>query len=145
MKKLAFVLVVLFAINTQAQQRMDRQQRVKDLTPEQFATLQTKKMTLDLDLSEDQQKKVQKLNQEIAENLKKARENRDEDLTQDERFEIKNKMLDKQIAHQKEMKKILNEEQFEKWQKIRKHKKHAFKQKRKHKRGDRDNRFEARD
>ena len=56
MKKLAFVLIALIAFNTQAQERPTREKR--DLSPEQMATLKTKKMTLHLDLNESQRKEI---------------------------------------------------------------------------------------
>ncbi|MCK5638672.1 MAG: hypothetical protein KAH67_08170, partial [Flavobacteriaceae bacterium] len=42
--------------------------------------------------------------------------------TSDERFKMMNDMLDAKLAHQKEMKKILNESQYEVWKKMQKNK-----------------------
>jgi protein CpxP len=129
MKKLAFVLIALIAFNTQAQERPTRKKR--DLSPEQVAVLKTKKMTLHLDLNKSQQKEIEALNLDIAKEHKEMKVNREKrkELMQDERFAMKNKILDKQIALKSKMKKILNEDQFAKWEKS---KLHMAKEKRKH-------------
>jgi protein CpxP len=132
MKKLAFVLIALIAFNTQAQERPTRKKR--DLSPEQVAVLKTKKMTLHLDLNKSQQKEIEALNLDIAKEHKEMKVNREKrkELMQDERFAMKNKILDKQIALKSKMKKILNEDQFAKWEKS---KMHMAKGKRKHREG----------
>ncbi|MFT7331561.1 MAG: protein CpxP [Roseivirga sp.] len=132
MKKLAFVLIALIAFNTQAQERPTREKR--DLSPEQVAVLKTKKMTLHLDLNKSQQKEIEALNLDIAKEHKEMKVNREKrkELMQDERFAMKNKILDKQIALKSKMKKILNEDQFAKWEKS---KMHMAKGKRKHREG----------
>jgi hypothetical protein len=132
MKKLAFVLIALIAFNTQAQERPTREKR--DLSPEQVAVLKTKKMTLHLDLSKGQQKEIEALNLDIAKEHKEMKVNREKrkELMQDKRFAMKNKILDKQIALKRKMKKILNEDQFDKWEKS---KIHMAKVKRKHREG----------
>ena len=104
-----------------------------EMNPEQRVTLQTKEMTLALDLNDKQQKDVSKL---FAERNRKAdamREQRkaakaaDKKPTVDERFAMKNKMLDEQIAMKAEMKKILTPVQFEKWEKMKEKKHHKMK------------------
>ncbi len=99
---------------------------MKDFTPEQIATLQTKKMTLALDLTEAQQSQIQTLNLENA----KARKAKMDELkamkedgerkksTQEERFTMQNERLDRQIAQKAKFKKILSPEQYDKWQKM---------------------------
>jgi len=60
MKKLVIAILVIAAISVSAQNHNMKGKRgdMKDLTPEQTATLQTKKMTLALDLNESQQSKI---------------------------------------------------------------------------------------
>lgn len=125
MKKLASILVLVFAftLTTQAQKKRKRMQK-DPLTVEQQATLMVKKMTLALELSDAQQRKVTPLitaqitdrraNLERMKKLKEAKKK----PTADERFKFQNERLDKQIAFQKEMKSILNKEQYEKFEKM---------------------------
>ena len=100
----------------------------KQWTPEQMATLQTKRMTLALDLSKDQQIEIEKFNLENAkrraakmEEYKAKKESGEvKQLSSEERFTMANARLDQQIASQKQLKKILSDEQFEKWQNLKK-------------------------
>ncbi|TAI48140.1 hypothetical protein [Flagellimonas allohymeniacidonis] len=98
-----------------------------DMSAEQLATLHTKKLTLALDLTEDQQKKVMEISLEEVELRKskreavKAKKESGEwtKPTSDERFEMENNLLDHQIAHQQKMKEVLNEDQYQTWKKLR--------------------------
>ncbi len=108
----------------------------KNMTAEQMATLQTKKMTLALDLTEGQQNQIQDLNLKNAKQRKakmeerKAAKESNEKMkpSSDEIYEMRKARLDAAIAHKAELKKILNPEQFEKWEahkkKRGKHEKH---------------------
>ena len=123
MKKIASIaLVALFTISTFAQKQQRKQQR-PDFTVEQMAELQTKKMTLQLDLSEQQQQQILEINKRKAADRKQKMEVRkvakeaDKKPTSDEIFKMKNEKMDKMIAHKAEMKNILNETQFETWEK----------------------------
>ena len=123
MKKIASIaLVALFTISTFAQKQQRKQQR-PDFTVEQMAELQTKKMTLHLDLSEQQQQQILEINKRKAADRKQKMEVRkvakeaDKKPTSDEIFKMKNDKMDKMIAHKAEMKNILNETQFETWEK----------------------------
>lgn len=138
MKNVALVVMLLVGMTTMAQKgKGDHRGAMKDLTPEQVATLQTKQMTLVLDLSEAQQSKIQAVNLANAELRKAKMEERKaakkegdaKKPTSEERYAMKNEMLDQQIALKAEMKKILSEDQFEKWTKMKRGK-------RKHHRGD---------
>lgn len=129
MKKL-IVLVVLMAGITAMAQKPERERgdrgNMRDMTPEQIATLQTKQMTLALDLTDAQQKEIQSINLENAVkrsekmNEMKARKESGEakKLTSEERYAMKTAMLDHQIAQKEKMKKILNKEQYMKWEKM---------------------------
>lgn len=114
-------------LTTSAQHREMKGNResMKDLTPEQMATLQTKKMTLTLDLNDSQQVKFKDIMLKEATERKAKRAERDankneerQELTAEQRYERGNARLDKQIAHKKEMKNLLNAEQFAKWEKM---------------------------
>ena len=95
-----------------------------------LATLQTKHMTLALDLTEAQQEKVMELNLEEAK-IRKARWDEMQALkesgdwkkpTDEERLARQNERLDNQIAFQAKMKEVLNEKQYDDWKEMRKHK-----------------------
>ena len=133
MKHIVLIAVALLTLNVTAQRpdgehkkhdRKERRDKFKDFTAEEIATLQTKKMTLALDLSESQKNEIYKLNLETAKDRKekiKAREaqkakNKKTELSKDERYKLANERLDKQIAHKKALKNILSKEQFEKWE-----------------------------
>ncbi len=125
MKKIIVVFVLMVSVTALAQ-RGGYEDGKKKMTPEQIATLQTKKMTLALDLNDAQQKQMMALNLEKAktrnamiEARKAAKEN--EKPTADERFEMTNKRLDAQIAQKQKVKQILSDEQFAKFEKMKKH------------------------
>ncbi|RMA57674.1 hypothetical protein [Ulvibacter antarcticus] len=127
MKKLMTVALLLLFIGTYAQERRadkkenksEMQDNRPDFTPEQKAELATKKMTLHLDLTESQQVTVNKLMLDQAKNRGSHAENREKrkDMTDAERFELKSKLMDEKIAFKKEMKSVLNDEQYQKWEK----------------------------
>ena len=125
----SIVLLSLITLSTFAQENQ-RKQRHNDLTPDQIAELQTKQMTLHLELDEKQQQKLLKINKKKAIERKQQKEEhralreKGEKPTSEELVKRKSKRLDKQIAHQKEMKKILNEKQFETWKESRKNNAH---------------------
>ena len=103
MKKLILAAVLVVSTLTFAQERGRKGEK---LTPEQQTELQVKKMTLELDLDAKQQKEVKAI---LLENAKK----RDTKMAE---MKAKNEMLDNQIEHKAQMKKILKPEQFQKWE-----------------------------
>ena len=128
MKKLIIVAIALISIQAMAQtegrDRLERAQRMNNLSPEEMATLKTKKMTLFLDLNESQQTKVQKINLENAtlrKTMMEARKARRangtaQKPTKEERLKMTNAMLDHKIAMKAKMKNILDEKQYAKWE-----------------------------
>lgn len=111
--------------------RNNTSQTSKKLNPEETATLQTKKMTLHLDLSDAQQKEIYKVNlanakerQAKMEAHNKMRES-DEKPSKENRYNLMNERLDNQIAQKKQMQSILTKEQFEKLEKGKRNKKTA--------------------
>ena len=129
MKKLFVTAVLLVGFLTSAQemkvQKGDRKARTENretLTPEQQAELQVKKMTLELDLNAKQQAEIKKIALEQAQKREtkkaewKANKEAGKSLSKEEKFAMKNQMLDNQIAHKAEMKKILTPEQYAKWE-----------------------------
>lgn len=127
MKKLIMVILVMAGISATAQNHnmKGNSGNMKDLNPEQIATLQTKKMTLALDLNESQQTKMKsiltedaKLRKSKMEERKASKEEGKKVLTADEKYAMQNERLDYQIARKKEMKSLLTADQFEKWEKM---------------------------
>jgi hypothetical protein len=127
MKKLLMAILIMAGISAMAQDhnRKGNRDEMRDLTPEQVATLQTKKMTLALDLNESQQAKIKTILTEDAKARKSKmdarklkKEEGEKKLSADEKYAMQNERLDHQIARKKEIKSILNQEQFEKWEKM---------------------------
>ncbi len=138
MKKVVVMVIALAGLTAMAQHR-EKGNYYKErpqYTAEQLASLQTKRMTLTLDLTEVQQNQVQNLNLEQAKMRKAKMEERNarkdaEDSkkpTSQERYAMQMAMLDQKIAHKAEMKKILSAEQYVRWEKM-------AQRKGKHKRG----------
>lgn len=104
----------------------------EDLSPEQMATLQTKRMTLALDLNEVQQKQLQKVyldhaisREEKMKEMKAKKESGEMTKpTSEERYAMQTAKLDKQIAYKAQMKQLLSKEQYEKWGKMQHRKGH---------------------
>ena len=121
-----FTIASLTAMAQEGPERGPRDGK-DQLTPEQMATLQTKKMTLALDLSSAQQKQIQEFHLENAMLRKEQMEavkGKRKDLSSEERYALQNKHLDHKIAQKEKMKKILNEDQFSKWEKEMSHRNH---------------------
>lgn len=152
MKNILYAFAIIFTLNLAAQEHSEHGGRngkmkgqkefLQSLTPEQHATLQTKKLTLALDLSEQQQTKVLALQTKMATERKakmeahKAMKEKGEKPTEEQRYQMMNERLDAKIAFKKSMKKILNDEQYERWEKMhakRSKGKKKMKAKRKHK------------
>ncbi len=113
--------------------KKNQMQTIKEFTPEQMATLKTKKMTLALDLTESQQKKIYDYNLEnthainaYKEENKKQKEAKVK-LTSDQKYEKMNATLDKKIEMKSKLKSILNEAQYQKWENAQKERTHKKK------------------
>ncbi len=126
MKKLIIALLLTSSLATFAQEkkinRKDKTSKIEKLTPEQRTSLQVKELTLKLDLSDQQQKEITEVikthQNKVAEQKSKIKTDRNDKLSAEQRFELKNQMLDQKIEYKKNIKKILNDQQFEKWSKI---------------------------
>ncbi|RTE54201.1 hypothetical protein EHW67_03270 [Arenibacter aquaticus] len=129
MRKLVVLFAVMVGVVATAQRRGHEKGEpgnMKDLTLEQMATLQTKRMTLALDLTDSQQKQIQSVNLENAahrmekmDEMKERRESGErKKLSTEERYSMQIAMLDRQIAQKAKMKQILNKDQYAKWEKL---------------------------
>ncbi|MFT6370107.1 MAG: hypothetical protein ACJAWH_001190 [Maribacter sp.] len=125
MKKLALIAVLLSGVYLTAQRHEGKRNGMKDLNPKQIATLETKIMTLVLDLDKNQQKEVEWIllaNAKLKKTkLEQRKLKRDEGTkpTKEQRFAMQNEHLDHMIVQKAEMKKLLTDEQFSKWEKMR--------------------------
>ncbi|GLB50803.1 DUF4890 domain-containing protein [Neptunitalea lumnitzerae] len=155
MKKLLVLAAILVTsagiAQTEFKGRGDREHRgqhqprfermMDDYTPEQMATLKTKKMTLALDLTEKQQKELLKINTEVAKKHKakfeeikakreeaKAKGETPQRPTSEERFAMQNARLDEQIAMRTKMKSLLTDEQYKKWSEMKESRKDKMKE-----------------
>ena len=111
MKKLVFILLLSVSFMADAQRPTPPDQ---GLTTAQKAMLKTKKMTLQLVLTETQSKAIYPLllgQMEQREAFKAASAT----APKTDRFEKINQRLDAQIAFQNDMKAILDDTQFEHW------------------------------
>ena len=110
MKKLLVAVLLVVGITTFAQERGEKREK---LTPEQQTELHLKKMTLDLDLNDSQKKEMKTLLLEQSKKREskmaemKNHKEKGEKPTAEERFAMKSKMLDEQIAMKGKIKKIL--------------------------------------
>lgn len=129
MKNLVVVMalmVVSMGFSQRGAHQQHRKQLKADLTAEQMATLESKKMALVLDLTDEQLEQVQVIQLENAKHRKaimaerKARKEGDsfQKPTAEELFERQNEMLDRKLAVQAQMKDILTDEQYLQWKKL---------------------------
>ncbi len=144
MKKVLIAMALLIGLTSFAQRGGHHEQRkgeMHDMTPEQMATLKTKRMALALDLNENQLDQVMQINlKDIAFRKSKLEERKAKKesgeltkLSGDERFALENERLDRKLALQQQLKEILTEEQYVQWKKIN-HRKHmGIKRKMQHK------------
>lgn len=133
--KIKMLVAIAFSIGAMAFAQRDghrgqRGEYHQDLTAEQLATLKTKKMTLALDLNQEQQQAIFEFNKANAEFRKGKMEDRKAQRdtgersgpTTEERYSMENARLDRMIAQQQKLKKILTDEQFDQWKKMQMHK-----------------------
>lgn len=114
MKKLLFLMSLLAVGVSQAQDAK------RDRNPEQMASIQSKKMTLVLDLDAKQQAQVEQLllvhtKEHLAHKMNREDRAQLNDIDKLTRME---NMLDNRIAMKREMKSILNTDQYKKWEKM---------------------------
>lgn len=142
MKKLMLIAIAFLTLNATAQDKKNGRDQFNDLSAEEVATLKTKKLTLELDLTESQQASVKALVLKEAQHrellrTKRQQQQNDEDFkkpSKEERYAMANERLDRQIEMKKQMKSILNAEQYTKWEATLANKKKGIRKARKDKR-----------
>ena len=98
------------------------QEGTDKLDPATRARLETKQMTLALDLTDAQAAQVLKLNEERTRNRaaarKKRKEMRDTRPTPQQRAAYQEQRLDQMIAYKRSMRSLLNDKQYERFEKM---------------------------
>jgi len=114
---LAFVTTIGFSQDRERNQEMRQkmQQERQSLTPEQRAEINTKRLTIQLDLTEAQQKQVLNLQQEMAKERAVKKQEMKNKAEEAGYYEKANKRLDSRKAYQDKMKAILTESQYSTW------------------------------
>lgn len=126
MKKLVGLLVIMIALSNSINAQGNGKRGNQNFTPEQIATLQTKKMTMQLNLNQEQQTAIfdlQKNQAMVRQAMRKSmleRKLNGKTLSSDELFQLKSSRLDRMQQHKTTMQKVLTPEQFTKWQTMRK-------------------------
>ena len=124
MKNLCIIIMVLIGVSSFAQQKENHRKLMKEragmnMTAEEKAILKSKQLTLALDLTERQQEEFQKLYVDRAEDRMKMREEMkdtaEDGKLKEEAFERMNTRLDKEIAFQQSIQKVLSPEQYKLW------------------------------
>ena len=117
-------MMMLVTVSSFAQQKEDRRKPMKEravmnMTAEEKAILKSKQLTLALDLTEKQQNDFQKLYTERAKDRAKMREEMndaaEDGKLKEEAFERMNARLDREIAFQQSIQKILSPNQYKLW------------------------------
>lgn len=134
MKKvfLTIVVSIFIAASSIAQPKHHKGEK-PNFTPEQKVKLMIKKMALSLDLTTSQQQKLKPIlleastKREAAKKAHKANKEAKKQLSDDEKYSMINNMLDHKLAFQAKMKKVLNDDQYDKWKKMSMHRSKAKK------------------
>lgn len=127
MKKLFLILAITIGLSTFAQ--VGKRPEREKLSLEQRNELHLKKLILELNLTESQQKEMSKIIAEQSAKMETVRAERKSNKEKgiqpsaDQRYENQKKRLDEEIATKQKVGKILNPDQFEKWEKMREHNK----------------------
>lgn len=121
MKKIMIIILIASTMTAFGQKDKNYRNAQSDLSTEQKAILKTKRMALHLDLNDSQMKQMMEVNKKWAiEREKKMAEfkaQNTEELSPTDKFNRMNSKLDSQLAFQKEVKKILNDDQYDLWKK----------------------------
>lgn len=114
---LAFVTAVGFSQERERNREMRQKmmQERQSLTPEQRAELNTKRLAIQLDLTETQQKDVLNLQLEMAKERSEKKQELKNKAEEAGFYERTNKRLDYRLNYQEKMKAILTDSQYNTW------------------------------
>jgi len=127
MKKVFVMMLLAVGLTAVAQEKNPSVNRgeMEKLSPEQRNELRLKKLTMELNLNDNQQKEIGKI---IAEQsakreamLAERKANKEKGIkpSADERFARESKKLDEEKAMQDKLRKILTPDQYKKWDEMR--------------------------
>ncbi|MEC4004771.1 hypothetical protein OX283_008885 [Flavobacterium sp. SUN052] len=142
MKKLVVFALLVVGLTTFAQEGRKRGEGKEKLPPEQRVEKQLEKMTKDLNLNEKQTAQVKELlTKENAERQAKKAEMEAKRAdgtkpTPEEKMAMKEKIDQRIVTHKAEMKKILNADQYTKWEQNFEQRKEKMKEKIMERKGD---------
>ena len=105
------ILIILFSLPMLSLGQTEKKDQ--KFTPEQRAIIKSKELALKLDLNESQETKLLDLMKTSWSS--KPKRIKHENLSRDERYVLRIEYLNSQKEFQKELKKILTEDQFESW------------------------------
>ena len=139
MRKVIFALALFIGVTATAQEKKERRGDGEKLSKEERIDRQVKKMTTDLSLNEKQAKEVRAIvTKEVEKREAKRAEAKETEAKRREEMKAKmEEMKKEQAAVDAEMKKVLTDEQYAKWQKQREERKDNFKEKMAERRGKR--------
>lgn len=120
MKKLLLTLALLTAGVATAQQDNSTQTNEKAaLNPEKIAEMQSKRLTLALDLTDKQQKQVYDLTLQNMQSRKNKPNRKDlKTMTNAQKQDLRLQRMDAMIDHKREMRNILTDDQYDRWEKM---------------------------
>jgi hypothetical protein len=119
---------MLAIVTAQAQRKIDRTENRRELAtnlnPGDLSSIQAKRMTLALDLSDNQEKEIEELLTAKRTNRKENKINREDfkAMSAEQKLAMKEKQMDERIATKRAFKKILNDEQYTEFEKMAKKK-----------------------
>ena len=128
MKKITVLLILFFANISVCQQSTDKSNTI--LNPEEEAILQTKQLSLRLDLTKIQEEKIiDFLKLHLIEG-QKIRQKRKKGILKKNSFDLKVQFLDHQKLLQEQFKLILDKNQYIEWKALQKFRKENMRKKR---------------
>lgn len=141
MKKLIVAALLIVGMTSFAQEndKMQKRDETERMTPEQRDQLHLKKLASELNLDANQQQEMARIiadrsaKREAMITARKAQKEKGVKPTADERFKTENEKLDYQTAEKAKIKKLLNAEQFAKYEKMKEEQKSKMKNKGKRK------------
>ncbi len=117
-----FILFTSLAVNAQRNKYPDvKKARIaQNVAPSEMASLQAKKMTLTLDLTDKQEEKIEEVLLAAALRKQEARASRKENKpdNRQERLALAEARMDDMIATKRAIKEILTDDQYQRLQKI---------------------------
>jgi Spy/CpxP family protein refolding chaperone len=124
MKKVFVMMLLAVGLTAFAQEKKQAANRaeMEKLSPEQRNELRLKKLTMELNLNDNQQKEIGKIiaeqttKREAMMTERKANKEKGVKPSADERFARESKKLDEEKAMQDRIRKILTPDQYKKWE-----------------------------